>query len=42
MRLGGQVFLDNPEPETWAEALKNEGFRAAVFPVGGDADREII
>ncbi|PZD93066.1 sugar phosphate isomerase/epimerase [Paenibacillus sambharensis] len=42
MRLGGQVFIDNPQPDTWAEALKNEGFRAAVFPVGGDADRNLI
>ncbi|WP_274648952.1 sugar phosphate isomerase/epimerase family protein [Paenibacillus humicola] len=37
MRLGGYVFVENKEPETWADALQKEGFRAAVCPVNADA-----
>jgi sugar phosphate isomerase/epimerase len=37
MRLGGQVFLDNQTPESWANALKKAGFRATTCPFGNDA-----
>lgn len=38
MRLGGQVFLQHKNPENWAAALKEAGFRAATCPIGGDED----
>jgi sugar phosphate isomerase/epimerase len=36
MRLGGQVFVDQMNPDSWAEAMRQAGFRAAPCPVGGD------
>ncbi|QAY66571.1 sugar phosphate isomerase/epimerase family protein [Paenibacillus protaetiae] len=44
MRLGGQVFLEDKNPDSWAEALVLAGFRATTCPVNGqdelaDADR---
>jgi len=43
MRLGGPVFTkNNSNPEDWVDALKTEGFRAAVFPLRHDADSAII
>ncbi|WP_027092229.1 sugar phosphate isomerase/epimerase family protein [Cohnella thermotolerans] len=36
MRLGGQVFVDQMNPDCWAEAMRQAGFRAAPCPVGGD------
>lgn len=39
MRLGGQVFLEDMNPDSWAHALKKAGFRATPCPVSGnDAD----
>ncbi|QJD87711.1 sugar phosphate isomerase/epimerase family protein [Cohnella herbarum] len=38
MRLGGQVFLDQKNPENWADALKRAGFRATTCPISGDED----
>jgi sugar phosphate isomerase/epimerase len=38
MRLGGQVFLEEKNPENWANALKEVGFRAATCPIKGDED----
>jgi sugar phosphate isomerase/epimerase len=38
MRLGGQVFLDHKNPESWTSALKKAGFRATTCPIGGDED----
>lgn len=35
LRLGGQVFLENQQPETWAEAMHQAGFRAATCPFDG-------
>ena len=32
MRLGGQVFLEQHNPEAWAQALLNAGFTATVCP----------
>ncbi len=34
MRLGAPVFLDNPTPESYLEALTQKGFRAALCPKG--------
>jgi sugar phosphate isomerase/epimerase len=42
MRLGGPVFTDDLNPDTWAEALKEEGYRSAVFPVDHRAGEEEI
>jgi len=36
LRLGGQVFLENQQPETWAEAMHQTGFRAATCPFNGE------
>jgi sugar phosphate isomerase/epimerase len=38
MRLGGQVFLEEKNPESWANALKKAGFRATTCPISGDGD----
>lgn len=38
MRLGGQVFLENKNPESWSHALKQTGFRATTCPINGDDD----
>ncbi|KKC47711.1 xylose isomerase [Paenibacillus sp. D9] len=35
MRLGGQVFLEQMNPESWSEAMAEAGFRAAPCPVDG-------
>ncbi|MCC3376268.1 sugar phosphate isomerase/epimerase [Cohnella sp. REN36] len=37
MRLGGQLFGDLRDPEKWARAVRDAGFRAAICPVGADA-----
>jgi sugar phosphate isomerase/epimerase len=42
MRLGGPVFIKENSQEEWAGALINEGYRAAVFPLGHDADETLI
>jgi sugar phosphate isomerase/epimerase len=38
MRLGGQVFLQQKNPESWSNALKQMGFRATTCPIDGDND----
>jgi len=38
MRLGGQVFLQEKNPENWAQALKEAGFRATTCPINGESD----
>lgn len=38
MRLGGQVFLEQKNPDTWANALKEAGFRATTCPIRGNED----
>ncbi|MEC0226451.1 sugar phosphate isomerase/epimerase family protein [Paenibacillus alba] len=38
MRLGGQVFLKEKNPENWAFALKEAGFRATTCPINGEED----
>lgn len=42
MRLGGQVFPERKEPELWAAAHAEMGYRAAVFPVRHDAGDDVI
>jgi sugar phosphate isomerase/epimerase len=42
MRLGGPVFKEYQDPEQWINALKNEGYRAAVCPIGNDEDDLVI
>ncbi|WP_169082562.1 sugar phosphate isomerase/epimerase family protein [Paenibacillus sp. PL91] len=38
MRLGGQVFLEDKNPESWAHALNQAAFRATTCPINGDDD----
>ncbi|MFC5650649.1 sugar phosphate isomerase/epimerase family protein [Paenibacillus solisilvae] len=38
MRLGGQVFLEDKNPESWSKALLQAGFRATTCPINGDDD----
>lgn len=38
MRLGGQVFLEQKNPDSWVNALKEAGFRATTCPVSGNED----
>jgi len=35
LRLGGQVYIDNQNPELWAKAMQEAGFRAAPCPFDG-------
>ena len=42
MRLGGQIFGVHQSPESWARAVKQAGYRAAVCPIGSDADSALI
>ncbi len=34
MRLGAPIFLDNPTPESYLEAILKKGYRAALCPKG--------
>jgi sugar phosphate isomerase/epimerase len=38
LRLGGQVFLEQKNPESWSIALKQAGFSATTCPINGDDD----
>ncbi len=42
MRLGGPIFLENINPDTWVAALKANGYRAAYCPVDAQASPEVI
>ncbi len=42
MRLGGPVFNDQKDPESWVAALKKNGYRAAYCPVQAGAGKEEI
>ena len=42
MRLGGPVFSDHEDPQEWVAAVKQWGYRAALCPVGTDADSGTI
>lgn len=38
MRLGGPIFENCPDPETWAQAVRRAGYRAAYCPLAPSAD----
>jgi sugar phosphate isomerase/epimerase len=40
MRLGGPVFVDKAtmNPDSWVQALKSEGYRAAICPLDHESD----
>ena len=38
MRLGGPIFTKFDNPDSWANAVKASGYRAAYCPVGAGAD----
>ncbi|MCU6791793.1 sugar phosphate isomerase/epimerase [Paenibacillus sp. WQ 127069] len=40
MRIGGQVFVEQQNPENWALALKEAGFRATPFPIRTEAEQK--
>jgi sugar phosphate isomerase/epimerase len=42
IRLGGPIFGETSDPETWVEALRAEGYSAAFCPVNADADDEVV
>jgi sugar phosphate isomerase/epimerase len=44
MRLGGPVFVDKAtmNPDSWVQALKSEGYRAAICPLGHESDDTIV
>lgn len=42
MRLGGPVFIEQPEPERWVAELQRLGYRAAYCPVKHDAAAETV
>ena len=42
MRLGGPIFGEISNPDSWAEAVKNHGYSAAFCPVNIDSDESTI
>ena len=42
MRLGGPVFGDLKDPESWAKAHKALGYAAAYCPLGADAPDDVV
>jgi sugar phosphate isomerase/epimerase len=42
MRLGGPVFGQHTDPQTWVEAIRGAGFRAAVWPLAVEADNSDV
>ena len=42
MRLGGPVFGETSNPDSWAEAVKNHGYSAAYCPVDSESDEATI
>ena len=42
MRLGGPIFGETSNPDSWAEAVKNHGYSAAFCPVSIDSDESTI
>ena len=42
MRLGGPIFGEVSNPDSWAEAVKNHGYSAAFCPVNIDSDESTI
>lgn len=42
MRLGANIFGETGDPQSWAQAVKAKGYRAAYCPVKPDADDETV
>jgi sugar phosphate isomerase/epimerase len=42
MRLGGPVFIEQKNPDTWAAAVKAKGYRAAYCPVQAEVGDDVI
>ncbi|WP_226669542.1 sugar phosphate isomerase/epimerase family protein [Metabacillus litoralis] len=42
LRLAGPVFIEEMNPESWIEAVKKEGYRAAVCPIDHTASHDEI
>lgn len=42
MRLGGPVYGDSHDPDTWVSLVRRKGYRAAYAPVQDDADDHTI
>ena len=42
MRLGGPIFEKCPGPETWAQAVRRAGYRAAYCPLAPAADDDTV
>lgn len=42
MRFGAPLFLENHDPQSWAAAVKANGYRAAYCPVSADAGAQVI
>ena len=42
MRLGGPLFADCSDPQTWVKVVQACGYRAAYCPVGADTDDALV
>jgi len=42
MRLGGPIFAPYTDPESWVDAIKATGYRAAYCPIKIDADEATV
>jgi len=42
MRLGGQVFVEDKNPDSWSAALLTAGFRATVCPVNSEEELGLL
>ena len=42
MRLGGPVFGETSNPDSWAKAVKNHGYSAAYCPIDSESDEATI
>jgi sugar phosphate isomerase/epimerase len=42
MRLGGPIFEKCPDPETWTQAVRRAGYRAAYCPVAPTAADDVV
>jgi len=42
MRLGGPTYTPYNDPQSWVQAVKSSGYRAAYSPVGIDADQATV
>lgn len=42
MRLGGPIYYEGHNPDHWIMAVRQEGYRSLVFPLGFDEDDSMI